>query len=198
MYDKTRRREDKELGENKIGNKNTLQKMAQKRAYVGAILIATGGSEFFTQDVEDMPQFGNVVEGSVVETTPVTPTPATTPTPAPAKATIPRSEPEYYDPTEKQMNFLRANIQRSGFKKIDRVIDKLIQKHFPTKTLKTIGGAGMSEIIKKSMNKTDILDAIGVDVEPKDDVDPANIATKPPVDTTPAVTTPVKEDDIPR
>lgn len=35
---------------------NTLQKMAQKRAYVGAVIIATGASDFFTQDVEDMPQ----------------------------------------------------------------------------------------------------------------------------------------------
>jgi hypothetical protein len=34
---------------------NTLQKMAQKRAYVGAIIMATGASDFFTQDVEDMP-----------------------------------------------------------------------------------------------------------------------------------------------
>ncbi len=33
---------------------NTYQKMAQKRAYVGAVLLATGASEFFTQDVEDM------------------------------------------------------------------------------------------------------------------------------------------------
>jgi hypothetical protein len=32
---------------------NTLQKMAQKRAYVGAMIIATGASDFFTQDVED-------------------------------------------------------------------------------------------------------------------------------------------------
>jgi hypothetical protein len=32
---------------------NTLQKMAQKRAYVGAIIVATGASDFFTQDVED-------------------------------------------------------------------------------------------------------------------------------------------------
>lgn len=36
---------------------NTLTKMAQKRAYVGATLIATGASDFFTQDVEDMPNF---------------------------------------------------------------------------------------------------------------------------------------------
>lgn len=34
---------------------NTLQKMAQKRAMVGAILIATAQSGRFTQDVEDMP-----------------------------------------------------------------------------------------------------------------------------------------------
>lgn len=33
---------------------NTLQKMAQKRAMVGAVLIATGASEFFTQDLEGM------------------------------------------------------------------------------------------------------------------------------------------------
>ncbi len=33
---------------------NTLQKMAQKRALVGATLIAANASEFFTQDIEDL------------------------------------------------------------------------------------------------------------------------------------------------
>jgi hypothetical protein len=33
---------------------NTLQKMAQKRAFVGATLIATNASEYFTQDMEDI------------------------------------------------------------------------------------------------------------------------------------------------
>lgn len=43
---------------------NTLQKMAQKRSYVGAVLLATNSSERFTQDVEDMAQFGqDVVDG---------------------------------------------------------------------------------------------------------------------------------------
>lgn len=32
---------------------NTLMKMAQKRAYVGATIQATGASDFFTQDLED-------------------------------------------------------------------------------------------------------------------------------------------------
>lgn len=34
---------------------NTIQKMAQKRALVAATLLATSGSEFFTQDLEDAP-----------------------------------------------------------------------------------------------------------------------------------------------
>lgn len=32
---------------------NTLQKMAQKRAYIGSALLATNASEFFTQDMDD-------------------------------------------------------------------------------------------------------------------------------------------------
>ncbi|MBM4158628.1 MAG: hypothetical protein FJ216_07605 [Ignavibacteria bacterium] len=36
-----------------IGLKNNIKKIAQKRAFVGAILIATGASEFFTQDMEE-------------------------------------------------------------------------------------------------------------------------------------------------
>ncbi|HYF32545.1 MAG TPA: hypothetical protein VD993_15580 [Chitinophagaceae bacterium] len=37
-----------------MGMKNTIMKIAQKRAFVGAMLLATGASEFFTQDIEDM------------------------------------------------------------------------------------------------------------------------------------------------
>lgn len=48
-----------------IGLQNTIQKMAQKRAIVGAVLLATGASEFFTQDVEDMSFID--VEATVVE-----------------------------------------------------------------------------------------------------------------------------------
>lgn len=41
---------------------NTFQKMAQKRAYVGAILIACNLSEYYTQDVEDMASFARETE----------------------------------------------------------------------------------------------------------------------------------------
>lgn len=35
---------------------NTLMKMAEKRAYVGAVLMATNTSDFFSQDLEDLPK----------------------------------------------------------------------------------------------------------------------------------------------
>ncbi len=41
---------------------NTILKMAQKRAFMGAILMATGGSQFWTQDVEDIGEMGGVQE----------------------------------------------------------------------------------------------------------------------------------------
>jgi hypothetical protein len=45
---------------NVVSMKNTIMKMAQKRAFVGAILVATGASEFYTQDIEDMEINGQV------------------------------------------------------------------------------------------------------------------------------------------
>lgn len=38
---------------------NTFQKMSQKRALIAATLIGVNASEFFTQDVEDIPSLGN-------------------------------------------------------------------------------------------------------------------------------------------
>lgn len=48
------------LNPDAIGMKNTIMKMAQKRAFVGAVLLATGASEFFTQDIEDMDLNGSI------------------------------------------------------------------------------------------------------------------------------------------
>lgn len=38
---------------------NTLQKMSQKRALIAATLIGVNASEFFTQDLDDLPMLGN-------------------------------------------------------------------------------------------------------------------------------------------
>ncbi len=52
---------------------NTIDKMAQKRALVAAVLITTNASEFFTQDIEDM----TFIEGQFID---VTPSPVQAPT----------------------------------------------------------------------------------------------------------------------
>lgn len=69
---------------------NTFQKMAQKRAYVGAILIACNLSEYYTQDVEDMASFATAAaetepapEMLEADYTPLPPEPE--PAPAPKK-----------------------------------------------------------------------------------------------------------------
>jgi len=62
---------------------NTILKMAEKRALIAAVLIGVNASDYFTQDVEDLPGYGDIVaEYRVVEPTPVTATPATAEAPA--------------------------------------------------------------------------------------------------------------------
>jgi len=48
--------------------RNTVQKMAEKRAFVSAVLMATGASDIFTQDIEDFPE---LVGMSVLQLVPV-------------------------------------------------------------------------------------------------------------------------------
>lgn len=61
--------DDKSITEQEVGKienddpfsiVNTIDKMAQKRALIAAVLIGANASEFFTQDIEDMPGFGFV------------------------------------------------------------------------------------------------------------------------------------------
>lgn len=62
---------------------NTILKMAQKRALVAATLIATGLSEYFTQDMEDFIAPGEFVEGTVKDAPAVNPLKSADPAPAP-------------------------------------------------------------------------------------------------------------------
>lgn len=45
---------------------NTIKKMSQKRAFVGATILATGCSDLYTQDLEDMPDVATVRSPEVV------------------------------------------------------------------------------------------------------------------------------------
>lgn len=67
---------------------NTVRKMAKKRAHVDAALTTTGASEFFTQDVEDFPEYVDVK----VEAQPELKTAKPEPKPAQAPRTIPPNE----------------------------------------------------------------------------------------------------------
>jgi hypothetical protein len=53
-------REAKYRGLSLYDVRNTVQKMAEKRAFVSAVLMATGASDIFTQDIEDFPE---LIEG---------------------------------------------------------------------------------------------------------------------------------------
>lgn len=57
---------------------NTLSKMAQKRAFVGAVILATGASDFFTQDIDDPEDAAQLGVG-----------PKEAPTPTPVQTGIP-------------------------------------------------------------------------------------------------------------
>jgi hypothetical protein len=52
---------------------NTILKMAQKRALVAATLIATGVSDYFTQDIEDYVAPGQFIDGQARDITPPPP-----------------------------------------------------------------------------------------------------------------------------
>jgi hypothetical protein len=55
--------------------RNTVLKMAEKRAFVSAVLMATGASDIFTQDLEDLPELLRPQsEIKVVERKPQAPT----------------------------------------------------------------------------------------------------------------------------
>lgn len=67
--------------ENPAGLDNTLVKIAQKRSFVGAVLMATGASRIFTQDVED-----TVDEPTMTDAPEPKPEPKRKPGPKPKKA----------------------------------------------------------------------------------------------------------------
>lgn len=59
--------------------RNTVQKMAEKRAFVSAILMATGASDIFTQDLEDFPELLDLSNSKPVEFPPRQDSPNATP-----------------------------------------------------------------------------------------------------------------------
>ena len=103
---------------------NTIQKMAQKRAYVAATLVAVNASEFFTQDIEEMEIAGHeVMAGSA-------PMPDQAPQADAQRAPVPTSEhapggqpPPAAPPTGTEQQ-LQESIEDQG-KKLFKQVAKL-------------------------------------------------------------------------
>jgi hypothetical protein len=89
---------------------NTLDKMAQKRALVAAVLVATGASAYFTQDVEDFPEY--VPAATVDDAPPVVIDNATgeVEKPKPAPKPNPRRIPEAPAPPADEPSELDAHL----------------------------------------------------------------------------------------
>ena len=90
---------------------NTIDKMAQKRAFVAAILIATNASDYFTQDMEDFQDHGisyeNIVDAEFTD--------------QPKQSQKPIGNKRPYDPIE-----LKAQIQK---------FEKIYNKNWDAETL---------------------------------------------------------------
>jgi hypothetical protein len=89
--------------------KNTLEKMAEKRALVAAVLIGTALSDLFTQDIEDMPYLVNGDKAAPV---------------IPDKPKKPASKPEpdgstVRMATPKQVKYIKDQIKKSNVSQKD-------------------------------------------------------------------------------
>jgi hypothetical protein len=118
--------------ENIADQVNTIQKMAQKRAIIAATLLAVNGSEFFTQDTEDMTitfSASNGGEYRAAEPHPPSdiwePTPSSRSTDEPSLAR--RSRKELIDHCASLCRSLKA-AGHSDFKDKDAIVQHLRRK----------------------------------------------------------------------
>jgi len=95
---------------------NTIDKMAQKRAMVAAVLVAVNASDYFTQDIEDF------IDGDYVESEPVA-------TPAPTKKARPEDEPIPAPASEMTLEFAESELNSKGVRYGDLDSDKLRFMH---------------------------------------------------------------------
>jgi hypothetical protein len=100
--------EAKYRSQNPYDLKNTLGKMAEKRALVAAVLMGTALSDMFTQDIEDMPYLVNGHDQTPSET----PKPGR-PAPKARKATKPDPD-NLRMATPKQVSYIQSQVKKQG------------------------------------------------------------------------------------
>ena len=126
---------------------NTIQKMAQKRALVAAVLNATNASDWFTQDVEDY------IDGSFTETTPAPAKPApANPQPKSSSSNKRPLAPEKL----KSMLETRAKSAKPATKEVQSEIIEAITGSYEVKDITTLliylfGTAALAELSPETM-----------------------------------------------
>ena len=126
---------------------NTIQKMAQKRALVAAVLNATNASDWFTQDVEDY------IDGSFTETTPAPAKPApANPQPKSSSSNKRPLAPEKL----KSMLETRAKSAKPATKEVQSEIIEAITGSYEVKDITTMltylfGTAALAELSPETM-----------------------------------------------
>ena len=98
--------------------KNTLEKMAEKRALVAAVLIGTALSDMFTQDIEDMPY---LVNGGGSGSEPSTPKEPRKSNPKPQSKPQPESQEQdgIRLATDKQVAYIKGQLKRMKINQMD-------------------------------------------------------------------------------
>jgi hypothetical protein len=119
---------------------NTLQKMAIKRALVGATLQATGTSEFFTQDIEDTGVQQQEPQKETKTVTEIKKKQQTTQKP-PQKKQEPKIEPKKAEPSktqpteaERKAKGVQMMYTEASNKKLSKEESKVIIEHETNKT----------------------------------------------------------------
>lgn len=116
--------------------RNTVTKMAEKRAYVSAVLMATGASDVFTVDLEDFPQLLEGTPAELAAPPPAAPAPAPTATPSGAglsvkrEAWLARAAQEARIPLE-TLERCRSYLQGADPKAVSAFFDDLAKRKNP-------------------------------------------------------------------
>lgn len=126
--------------------RNTVRKMAKKRSHIDAVLTTTGASEFFTQDIEDFPEYADYED---VKPAPVKAEIKTGDgSPAPVKPTAEKMSYHYYSmdlvPAEKM------DMMHSWFQKAGAQWDDELKCYVSEKVLKAVAKAKLTDDQVKS------------------------------------------------
>lgn len=100
---------------------NTFQKMAQKRAFIGAVLIACNLSEYYTQDIEDLDGFEMTKDNQTPSTPPMMEGDFTPVYGEPQQVQQSQQAPQQQKPAFNEIEFLKQWSRPQGISGMSRI-----------------------------------------------------------------------------